>query len=369
MATEADSLIGILAEMEGQTSRTAEEQKRWDSALGALLTTIPSMSDMIDMTSGAIEGGTEALKQHRQAWYDDSMAAAESVSQLGKIEAMENAEKALSDAMVGQQVAQESMEAALAESLKNAQALADAMAAYDQTDAGFYFDDTLLSARKLANTINDSPGWYNGDEFESLSETLETSLAAYDASTEKAKTMDGQVESLSEQIESARQEMGLYNESLVGVVDQTTSTIESLDQSSAAFQNGYNTAIGYANGLNAGYDAVVSAYGNLSLAGIPGSAPSGSVPGHASGLTYVPYDDYTANLHRGEMVLTRQQAEGYRSGSGGGVDMAALLAEVRRLGDRIETMSITIDGQRVGDVVTEHVSRNIALTARRERRY
>ena len=369
LATEADSLIGILAEMEGQTSRTADEQNRWDSALGALLTTIPSMSDMIDMANGTIEGGTEALKQHRQAWYADSMTAAETVSQLGKIEAMESAQKALSDAMVGQQVAQESIEASLAESLKNAQALADAMAAYDQTDAGFYFDNTVLSARKLANTINDSPGWYNGDEFKGLSETLETSLAAYDASTEKAKTMDGQVESLSGQIESARREMGLYNESLVGVVDQTSSTIENLDQSNAAYQNGYNTALGYANGLMAGFDEVVSAADNLSLAGIPGlTSGDGSLPSHASGLSYVPYDDYVTNLHRGEMVLTRQQAEGYRSGSGGGVDMAALLAEVRRLGDRIESLTVTMDGNAlVGQLIPRIDERLGTLASRRGR--
>lgn len=40
--------------------------------------------------------------------------------------------------------------------------------------------------------------------------------------------------------------------------------------------------------------------------------PEGS---HASGLGYVPYDGYLAELHRGEAVLTRQQAEGVRAGS------------------------------------------------------
>lgn len=34
----------------------------------------------------------------------------------------------------------------------------------------------------------------------------------------------------------------------------------------------------------------------------------------ASGIGYVPYDGYRAELHRGETVLTRQQAEEYRSG-------------------------------------------------------
>lgn len=38
---------------------------------------------------------------------------------------------------------------------------------------------------------------------------------------------------------------------------------------------------------------------------------------HAAGLNYVPWDGYLAQLHKGEMVLTRQQAELLRSGQNG----------------------------------------------------
>ena len=47
---------------------------------------------------------------------------------------------------------------------------------------------------------------------------------------------------------------------------------------------------------------------------------TGAIPGHKSGLDYVPYDNYLARLHEGEMVLTRSQANAYRNGqTGGGV--------------------------------------------------
>jgi TP901 family phage tail tape measure protein len=39
---------------------------------------------------------------------------------------------------------------------------------------------------------------------------------------------------------------------------------------------------------------------------------------HAGGLDYVPYNNYVANLHRGEMVLTAREAEKYRRGAFGG---------------------------------------------------
>lgn len=41
-------------------------------------------------------------------------------------------------------------------------------------------------------------------------------------------------------------------------------------------------------------------------------------PGHAIGLDYVPYNNYAATLHRGEAVLTRSEAEAWRSGQYGG---------------------------------------------------
>lgn len=40
-----------------------------------------------------------------------------------------------------------------------------------------------------------------------------------------------------------------------------------------------------------------------------------SLPGHANGLDYVPYDNYVARLHKGERVLTKEENEEYTRGS------------------------------------------------------
>ena len=44
----------------------------------------------------------------------------------------------------------------------------------------------------------------------------------------------------------------------------------------------------------------------------------GGLPVHQSGLDYVPYDDYAALLHKGEMVLTASEANLLRKGGKGG---------------------------------------------------
>ena len=46
------------------------------------------------------------------------------------------------------------------------------------------------------------------------------------------------------------------------------------------------------------------------------TSSSGSKKSHRQGLTYVPYDGYEAILHKGEKVLTREEAARSSSGNG-----------------------------------------------------
>ena len=96
---------------------------------------------------------------------------------------------------------------------------------------------------------------------------------------------------------------------------------------------------------------------------------SGPGLSRASGQDYVPYDGYRAELHRGEAVLTRQQAEEYRAGRVNGSDQAELIAAVRELGNRIERMQVTVNGRTLGAISTASASRGIAEQARERRRY
>lgn len=94
-----------------------------------------------------------------------------------------------------------------------------------------------------------------------------------------------------------------------------------------AMQMGDSVIDGIIDGISAAWDSLVSwfnglwdsLFGNRSVNVDVNS--SGSNHSHAGGLDYVPYNDYVANLHRGEMVLTAREAENYRNGGKTGGDM------------------------------------------------
>ena len=90
-----------------------------------------------------------------------------------------------------------------------------------------------------------------------------------------------------------------------------------------AMQMGNAVIDGIIDGISAAWDSLVSWFNGLwdSLFGnrsVNVGVNSGSDGSHAGGMDYVPYNNYVANLHRGEMVLTADEADSYRRGKGSG---------------------------------------------------
>lgn len=89
------------------------------------------------------------------------------------------------------------------------------------------------------------------------------------------------------------------------------------------FKNiGSNIVNGIKDGISSAWNGLTSWFNGLwdSLFGnrtanvtVNKRVVGGADGSHASGLNYVPWDGYLAELHRGEMVLTKQQAEAYRN--------------------------------------------------------
>lgn len=112
--------------------------------------------------------------------------------------------------------------------------------------------------------------------------------------------------------------------------------------------------------------------GNSTSSGFGGgtSTGTGAGRGFATGLDYVPNDNFYARLHEGEAVLTKAEAADWRRGSSvQAIDYAAMGSAVgSAVREALSGIGLyTDDGTRIADMVTQRVSRNIAREAKNRR--
>nr|DAF83065.1 MAG TPA: minor tail protein [Caudoviricetes sp.] len=87
----------------------------------------------------------------------------------------------------------------------------------------------------------------------------------------------------------------------------------------------------------------------------------------ASGIDYVPYDNYLAALHRGEAVVPKNEAERERNST---IDPAAIASAVAdAVVAALSGMAVQMDGQQVGELVAPSVSAALGATVNRQKRY
>ncbi len=186
-----------------------------------------------------------------------------------------------------------------------------------------------------------------------------------------------------------------FNSKSAELVAQMTQMVNDLDKSDAAATAARDTMSAFNSELTAGSatTAAIVAYINQLIASIgsgetasPTSSSGSSPTGHASGLSYVPYDEYPAYLHKGERVLTALQAKAMDAENamaysypvtdatvlpGGGSAQQSEAIDYERLGASVARalsgVAVNIDGEKAGELLTEPISRNIADDARASR--
>ena len=167
-----------------------------------------------------------------------------------------------------------------------------------------------------------------------------------------------------------------FNAKTDAMVQQMQSMVAGLNQSESASANARATV----NAMNAALEAgiaetqgIVNRY-NQALAAL-GRVRTAKLTSHAAGLTSVPYDDYPANLHKGERVLTALQAQALDAQSRVSVyfpapdsrPAAPTVAVARQtdldyrqigmeVANALDGMSVVIDGEQAGRILAAYVS-------------
>ena len=121
---------------------------------------------------------------------------------------------------------------------------------------------------------------------------------------------------------------------------------------------GSSTRVSYGESYGGGSGASFAAFDDT-------TGGPGGLRGYATGLPNVPYNNFVARLHEGERVLTKAENAAYssRARNTGGESYNLAEAIAAAVVSAMHGMQVSMDGQRVGDIVTDRVSRNIAQAA------
>lgn len=120
---------------------------------------------------------------------------------------------------------------------------------------------------------------------------------------------------------------GEFEQQLNDMVEKYGIAIEDLDKSAEASAAAISTFEAFLQGMNKklpeiqtqmkrfGQKITSSLQSGIGTVNIPVNIQTkGSIPGYETGLDYVPYDNYLAYLHKGEAVLTAEEAAAWRAG-------------------------------------------------------
>lgn len=188
-------------------------------------------------------------------------------------------------------------------------------------------DDGLLQA--LASMGTDGAAYLQSilDDMDSLGAGSEESLQLLnDLNSNYQAAQEAQAQAAAEASDAIAQSSGEIDEAMRSMAD----AVKEMDKTSEMYETAEANIDSYLAGLEAQagplYDTMKEMGQNI-LAALQSGINSGklTLPGvsgggfnvdgsHKTGLDYVPYDDYIAVLHKGEMVLPADDAADYRSG-------------------------------------------------------
>lgn len=375
-ASAARAATSVLADFGDKSTLTVEQQKQWEAVATELVRTIPELAGQINMQTGEIEGGTQALEENISAWEEAGKAAA----QTSALEAKRDMLSGIADEITKEQgllaTAQKEMEQHVYDTAAIGTMIAQQL--------GVEFDGTAESFRSMM----DSMAAYAAAESLGFSDAdISDALSGYDSASEKAEEHRKRIAELQAEYDTVEAGVsestaamqssvgaleGTVTESFDGIETATDGLLTGFDQSDTAYNNAYNTGIGAANGLSDAYGSFSAAANAYSLRAslIGGGVPSVlSAPKLAVGLDYVPYDEYPAQLHEGEAVLTKAEAADWRRGGSVQGPTAAEIghAVADAMRETLNGLGVYMGADRVGDLVTDRVSRNIAREAKNRR--
>ncbi len=290
-AEVAGAYIDKLEEIEAATGGAVEGNQEYHNILALLTRTVPELADSIDLTNDTIEGGTEALRTHTEAWKKDAEAQAYQdylnslYDEYGAVmqESAENSIK-LTQAQIKLETAQKNYDATLArmnelsaEAAENGGILSQEY--YDLQNSLYGYSDEMYQAERTIKNLNKA--------IDEDAEAVAAAQAEIDGAEEAVARLTGATNAQAE----ADAEAAAQAAELDGVIGGVTEQVAALTE---AYTDAYNAALESISGQYSLWDEAATVV----------ETSAGSInTALESQITY--WQDYNANLQS----LTERGAE------------------------------------------------------------
>ena len=250
-AEVASIYIDKLDEIEAATSGNVAENQEYHNILALLTRTVPELAGYIDLENNAIEGGTEALRQHTEAWKKNAEAQAYQeyinslYDQYGEVmaESAENSIK-LTQAQIKLETAEKNRDAALErmnelsqEAYENGEFLSQEY--YQLENALYGYNDEIYTAQREIDNLN-----------KAIDADAEA-VAAAEAEIESAQEAVEQLTGATEEQAAAEAEAAAQTQELQAVIGDTAEQVMALAE---AYNEAYTAALDSISGQYALWD-------------------------------------------------------------------------------------------------------------------
>lgn len=395
-ATQAQGLLAYLESLYEKYGEEATATKQWKSAVEELNQVLPGTKDILEKQGTTIEENIGKLRTMREEMRKTAIYSAMSKTLEEEYAALGQQNVALEKAYVQRDKASVMRDSQQADLLTMLEAYANELEA--QTNAGRSrgIDMSLYSER--LGEYRDNFSTYDVPELTAVLSQLVTDLdAAYrttgtrkedqlwnqdlsDAllAPEQVQAISETLEAYQSQVDDAERQIASINEDIAQTekdIAVTENAIERMAQSltqsandTAAAGSGAAASISQAGGNVA--DAMNSAAAVIRGSGTGlNFSKSYQVHGsHASGLDYVPFDGYIAELHKGEAILPAFEASIFRndlhSEPFSQMDYEILANAIWSKAPSLGGGDVFLDGKSVGRVISDYQADSLRTMTR-----
>lgn len=312
-AIEASGLVDYMDSLIGKYGEAASESAGWADAMERLERLIPGITQQIQAEGQALDETTASLRRNIEESKNKAIEDAKRATIAKYTEQYNEAQAALGQAQIDQYIAE-----------AEAGAARTALVEYVRKTQGASFTGQGMSFEQL-----ESAAYATANELGESTEYIKTLSDSYKTQTKIAEDNKKSIEELTLSSDRLKTQLDIAKRAVEQMVRDMQSSVSS-------------TTMTYGQWANEYY----------------------SKHSHAKGDWYIPYDDYPAMLHRGEMVLTASQARQFREGSGSSLDVSGLVtAIVGAMQDGLRNAHVDayLDGRKITDEVARRMNNQLAL--------